>query len=133
MHSLYHQLKDSVDFLTVYILEAHAQDEWPISSSRFDPKQEMILVEQPKFTLDRITLAKQFIERHSYELPVLVDKIDNAFEEVYAPWPLRFYIVYNGVLVYKAQPVNCTYRIETFRDAVVQYARLYSEAHPRAT
>jgi hypothetical protein len=34
---------------------------------------------------------------------MLVDPIDNPFDAVFAPWPIRFYILQGGVLRYKAQ------------------------------
>jgi len=30
--------------------------------------------------------------------------MDNTFEKKYAPWPVRIYVVQNGILTYIAQP-----------------------------
>jgi hypothetical protein len=40
-------------FLTVYIAEAHAQDEWPMGDH--------VLINQPKLLVDRREIARQFV------------------------------------------------------------------------
>jgi len=93
-----------VDFVVVYITEAHAQDEWPIG----DP----LKINQPVTDAERVGIARQFAEDYDLQLPVLVDLVANHFEEAYAAWPIRFYVLEEGQslgragpkLVYKAQP-----------------------------
>jgi len=86
----------------VYITEAHAQDEWPIG----DPLQ----INQPVTDAERVGVARQFAEDYEIQLPVLVDSVSNQFEEAYAAWPIRFYVLEESSegegpkLVYKAQP-----------------------------
>ncbi|GMH54801.1 hypothetical protein TrST_g3682, partial [Triparma strigata] len=86
----------SVDFLVVYIEEAHAQDEWPISSSRYAEKP--VLINQPTTVEERIAVCKIFLS--SYNVPesgpnfqVIVDdpSTNNAFSAAYAPWPFRLF------------------------------------------
>jgi hypothetical protein len=36
--------------------------------------------------------------------PTVLDDIDNGFENGFASWPVRFYIVENGTMAVKAQP-----------------------------
>ena len=81
----------NIDFTIVYITEAHAQDEWPISSARDSPNGKPILVNQHKTMEDRIKAAKEFVK--AFKLPrtfrVLVDNMDNEFMDQYASWPFR--------------------------------------------
>lgn len=95
----------TADFVVVYITEAHAQDEWPIG----DPLQ----INQPLTDAERVGVARQFAADYEIQIPVLVDSVTNQFEQAYAAWPIRFYVLedcsdnlgQNGVkLVYKAQP-----------------------------
>jgi hypothetical protein len=122
LHYLYdHFTPRGVDFITVYILEAHAQDQWPISSSRFTPSGQPVIYNQPKTNEERLAVAKDFIREFNFRIPIVIDDISNPFEEVYACWPLRFYIIKDGILVYKAQPKNCTYDLGELYDNIVKH------------
>ena len=66
----------------IYITEAHAQDEWPISSSRYTPDRQPIIVNQPKTSQARITLAQQFVAKFDCRVPTLVDPIEDPFMHV---------------------------------------------------
>jgi hypothetical protein len=46
-------------------------------------------------------------------MPLAVDPIGEAFDAIYAPWPLRFYIADTAsrTLMFKAQPSDCSYDI----------------------
>ena len=69
-------------FQAVYIRESHARDEWPVGLpfSAFDA---------PKTLEERCGLAQRFVDmwRLSKNIPVLVDSMDNAFNDAYAAWP----------------------------------------------
>lgn len=85
-----------VNFVAVYIVEAHAIDEWPVG----DP----LKITQPISTLERCGLARSFIKSYNLQIPMLVDNIDNGFSTNWAAWPVRFYVVHEKKLVFKAQP-----------------------------
>jgi hypothetical protein len=103
----------------IYIEEAHAQDEWPISSCRLSKKGlsaasaagecgggargAPVIYLQQKTIGDRLAAARDFVR--DYEVPlqpeaapaapgvlVVADQIANGFETTYAAWPLRWYI-----------------------------------------
>jgi len=59
---------------------------------------------QTKTIEDRLAVAKEFIDDFQFEIPVVVDSVENNFEKKYAPWPLRAFVIKNGTLIYKAQP-----------------------------
>ena len=75
------------DFAFVYIEEAHATDEWPISSSRYTPDNQIVSVEQPKLASERVKLAQRFMRTFGLgtEMKVLVDDPQNGnqFEAAY--------------------------------------------------
>jgi len=85
-----------VNFVTVYIVEAHAIDEWPVG----DP----LKITQPLSTIERCGVARAFVRAYDLKVPMIVDVISNDFSETYAAWPIRFYVIENEKLVYKAQP-----------------------------
>jgi len=104
LHELQEKCKDKAEFRLVYIMEAHAQDEWPICSSRCSPGGKKVTYNQPKSIQERISVAKDFMDALQIKIPMIVDTMDNSFEDLYAAWPLRAYIIRDGRIVYKAQP-----------------------------
>lgn len=115
--------KNTTDFAFVYIEEAHATDEWPISSSRYVPDNEIISVKQPRLVSERVALAQRFVQTFGLgsELKVLVDDPKgNAFQAAYAPWPIRIYVIENGRMEYISSPENCTHDVEELKVWLLQ-------------
>lgn len=115
--------KNTTDFAFVYIEEAHATDEWPISSSRYMPDNEVVSVKQPRLVSERVSLAQRFVQTFGLgsELKVLVDDPQgNAFQAAYAPWPIRIYVIENGRMEYISSPENSTHNIEELKDWLLQ-------------
>lgn len=81
------EFSTSNDFAFVYIEEAHASDEWPISSSRYMPNNTVVSVRQPKLAIDRVALAQNFINLFALgsEMKIFVDDPEkgNPFESAY--------------------------------------------------
>ena len=98
MHAQY---GSNVNFLTVYIKEAHPTDEWQMKVN----EKENVCYAQPKTTRDRVAIANDFVKRFQFHLPLLVDPIENPANTVYAGWPERFYVIdEKGTIVYKGGP-----------------------------
>ena len=72
-----------------------------------------MVVDQPR-TLDaRLGLARRFKADYGIESPLLVDDpADEAFERLYAPWPLRLYVVRGATLAWIAEPDGATFVVE---------------------
>lgn len=51
-----------------------------------------------------MSIAKMFVKKHDYQLPMLVDTMDNKFQQTFAAWPIRYYVIHKGKVVFKAQP-----------------------------
>ena len=88
------------DFVFLYIVEAHASDEWPmpVGGGR-EPYP------QPKSLPERAARAAEYVADYGLELPVYVDCMSNAFESAYAAWPERFFVIDTGVIAFISQPV----------------------------
>ena len=98
MHEKY---GEQAAFLTVYVKEAHPEDEWQMDSN----EKESVCYKQPKTLEDRVAIANDFVKRFDYGVPIAVDPIDNPANSVYAGWPERFYIVdEGGKIAYKGKP-----------------------------
>jgi type I thyroxine 5'-deiodinase len=60
---------------------------------------------QPRSTAERVAIARDFVERFGYPLPLLVDPIENPANAIYAGWPERLYILdERRTIVYKGDP-----------------------------
>lgn len=118
-HEMHKHFKASCDFLCVYTAEAHAQDEWPISSGRYHDNIPVNFINQPKTTEERLQVAESFLQRYpDFTLPMVIDPVGEPFDQVYCAWPIRFYVLQSDAkaggapkLVYKAQPSDCSYDI----------------------
>jgi iodothyronine deiodinase-like protein len=98
---MHEQYGERVRFQTVYIREAHPLDEWQMDSN----EKEDVCYRQPRSLGDRMTIARDFVKRFHYPVPLAVDRMDDPVEKVYAGWPERFYIIdTRGVIVYKGEP-----------------------------
>jgi len=93
--------------LVIYIAEAHARDEWPVGKT-------ISCVDQPTTLTQRLDNAKQFTKSFNFQMPMLVDNMDNTFHATYGSWPFRFYIIHDGKVVLKAEPsqTNFAYNID---------------------
>lgn len=121
MH-LYARYSRSCNFICVYIAEAHAKDEWPISSSRGSATGSPVHVAQHRTIDDRLEAARAFVRDYNLtQFPMVVDPIDNPFDTVFAAWPLRFYVVRDGILEFKAQPKDATYSFAHLEDHLRAY------------
>ena len=98
MHKKY---GDRVDFVTVYIKEAHTEDEWQMDSN----VEQNICYPQPKTTAQRLRIANDFTKRFHFPIPLLVDPIENRANATYAGWPERIYILdERRRIIYKGEP-----------------------------
>jgi hypothetical protein len=120
--------RNAAEWKFVYIAEAHAMSEWPVRSARFNRGRGPVLVEkQPTKASERCELARRFASDFdipidsSSHLELLVDnpELGDPFEEAYAPWPLRLYVIRGGVVEWIAQPKNCSFDL-----AVVELMKL---------
>jgi hypothetical protein len=102
--------------------------EWPVRSARFNRGRGPVLVEkQPTKSSERCELARRFASDFdisidsSGPLELLVDnpELGDPFEEAYAPWPLRLYVIRDGVVEWIAQPKNGSFTL-----AVVELMKL---------
>jgi len=86
--------------MTVYIKEAHPEDEWQMDVN----EKEGVCYPQPRTLEERVAIAKDFQGKFRYAIPMLVDGIDNRADSLYAGWPERLYILdEDGRVAYKGE------------------------------
>lgn len=92
------KFEEHAEFLTIYIREAHPEDEWQMTSN----EEEDVCYAQPKTIGQRVGIANDFIERFDFQIDLLVDPIENPADDIYAGWPERLYVIdVDGTIAYK--------------------------------
>ena len=98
INELSQQYNDQFAFYFVYIKEAHATDGRP---SRGNERMG-IGFKQPTTYVERELIAKTCQRQIDLTMPVLVDRLDNAVERLFAGAPNRTYLIdQNGIVLYK--------------------------------
>jgi len=99
LHDLYEQYQDKVQFLMIYIREAHPVDGWWFGGGpqaklikRYAPKVAMDVYD-PKTLEERRAVAGQCEDALQFGVRTYVDDMDDAVNEAYAAWPTRLYLV----------------------------------------
>jgi len=96
-----------VDFLLVYVAEAHATDLWPIRCSRANGDRGPVNIPSHQDDSDRALAAAQFVKNFGLQdnFRVFVDPLpDEEFEKNYAPWPVRIFCLDGDKLSYISEP-----------------------------
>lgn len=92
LHELWKRHRDRVDFVVVYIREAHPEDGWVVSMNR----DQEIAFDDPKTDAERADVAEACAIRLQIEIPVVVDAVDDAIARAYGALPDRLYLIGRG-------------------------------------
>ena len=99
LHDLYAQYHQSVEFLVIYIREAHPVDGWWLGRGlpgfflRLSGSKAATDVVDPKTLEERRGVAGQCGAALQYGIRTYVDEMDDAVNMVYAAAPTRLYLV----------------------------------------
>jgi hypothetical protein len=106
---LYKTYGNQVEFLLVYIREAHPDSILPTLQ---DGKEVFAKIEQTKTLEQRAEVARQCTAVLHLSMPTVVDKPDNQVNAAYAGWPDRLYIVgKDGEIGYKGGPGPAGFKV----------------------
>ena len=98
---MYNAYKDRVNFLFVYIREAHPADGWVSPLNERDG----IRIDQPTTCEERAQVANLCTVNLKVTVPTVVDTIDDEVATAYSAFPDRIYIVNaEGNIGYKGRP-----------------------------
>jgi iodothyronine deiodinase-like protein len=90
-----------VQFLAVYILEAHPSDVWQMESNI----KQGVVFRSPRDEQEREQLAGTCVRKLGIKFPAVVDGFNNATEKAYTGWPDRIYLIDSaGRIVFKSKP-----------------------------
>lgn len=106
-------------FLTVYLEEAHAKDEWYLPDSPDAHEGGRTCVLNHKTIQDRIDAAIAFKKNFSYKSEVVCDSFDEHMNHRFDAWPEKLYIILNGVVVYEGGNGPFDYKLCEVQDWLI--------------
>lgn len=116
---LYRAYGAHADFITIYIREAHANDEWKLFGVNADLPAytaEGVCYPQPRTLAERLEVAERFAQHHAYHIPLFIDGMKNSAMRAFAAWPKRLYIVNRGAIAYRGGVNPFNYSPEDVKD-----------------
>jgi hypothetical protein len=116
LNKLYEQYRDKVEFLVVYITEAHPSDVWQMESN----VKEKVVFASPRNEDERASVAGSCVRKLGIEIPALLDEFGNSTENAYTAWPDRIYVIdRNGKVAYKSKPGPFGFKSDELKAALV--------------
>lgn len=110
-----------MEFLAVYILEAHPSDVWQMQSNVRDN----VVFQSPKNYGEREEVGRMCVSRLGIKFPAVIDGFDNTTEKAYTGWPDRLYLIDTaGRIVYKSRPGPFGFVPEELKKALGQVSAL---------
>jgi len=101
LNKWYAEHKDKAEFVIVYVREAHPDDGWQVSAN----KKDSVVYKAPETYEQRKAIAKACEVGLSLDIPIVIDKMDDAVEKAYSGWPDRIYVVdKDGKLAFVGAP-----------------------------
>lgn len=102
LEALYRQRKEQVEFLRVYVREAHPSDAHAPTGTN---ARAGILIKQPVTMDERCQVAMRCTTDLRIDTPMVVDGIDNRVGKAYGGWPDRLYLIdREGRVAYQGGP-----------------------------
>jgi len=89
VNEIYREFKDRMDFYLIYIQEIHLSDGWWVPAN----EQDEVLVTQPTTADERAEVAGVRMINLNFEIPMLLDNMDNEMGGKYAAMPEWLYII----------------------------------------
>lgn len=96
-----------VDFVLVYIREAHAEEEWQMKTNYMQSAAHKTLE-------DRQESAQTFKELFDPKCDIYLDSMDDCLLKWYGAYPERIYAILDGIIIYQGSPGPQGYDIEGF-------------------
>ncbi len=115
LHEIWERYRDRVDFVVVYIREAHPEEGWVIQMNR----DQDIAIHDPTTDEERNEVATTCAVRLQIRMPVVVDKLDDEIARAYGALPDRLYLIGKGGRVaFRGEPGPFGFQPETLESAI---------------
>lgn len=128
LHELYEQYHEQVQFLSIYIREAHPKDGWWLGRRltrrlfrAYAPKASMDHYD-PQTMEERRAVAGECETALQYGIRTYVDEMDDRVNKAYAAWPTRLYLIgLDGRVVYAGGLGPYDFRPAKLKAAIESY------------
>jgi hypothetical protein len=105
-----------VQFLGVYVREAHPTNGWRMESN----DRVGISILQPRLETERIGIAKKCCATLEMSMPLLVDEIDDRVGHLYSGMPDRLYLIdRDGRIVYKGGRGPFGFKVRELEQSII--------------
>jgi hypothetical protein len=130
LHELYEQYHEQVQFLCIYIREAHPIDGWWLGRRltrglfrAYAPQASMEHYD-PKTIAERRAVAGECEAALQYGIRTYVDEMDDRVNIAYAAWPTRLYLIgLDGRVVYAGGLGPYDFKPAKLKSAVDDYLK----------
>lgn len=106
-------------FLTIYIEEAHAVDEWWLPHAPEANIGGKACIKQHHTIAGRIAAAQKFVDDLQFPIETVCDAMNNEASLFFGGWPERLYIVEKGVIVYQGGLGPFDYKLAEVKDWLI--------------
>ena len=115
VNEIYREFQNQMDFYIVYIQEIHPTDGWQLPANERDE----VLFTQPMNANERAEIAGVCMLHLKFEMPMLLDNMENEVDLKYAALPERLYIVNAaGKIVHRSRMGPWGFDTEEWRVAI---------------
>ena len=132
IQEIYEHYHEVVEFLNIYIREAHPIDGWwlgrrltkPIIRRLFSYPKASMEHYDPKSIQERRAVAGECETALRYGIHTYVDEMDDRVNRAYAAWPTRLYLVgLDGKVVYRGGLGPYDFKPAKLKAAIDQYLK----------
>ena len=124
LNQIYETYKNDVEFLLIYIHEAHPSDGWQTPQNLYDA----VIYQAPSDDDERSEIANTCQIELDLMMPMLVDGIDNAVEEAYVSEPIRMYMIdRKGILTFNGAPGPAGFNPDDWEVAIQEQLAIAAE------
>ena len=111
MNEIFRTYSERVNFLCVYIREAHPTDGWAVPDN--------VDYAEPKTIEERAAVARVCKLRLNLEMPMLLDNMDNAVDDLYNALPERLYVLdKEGRVAWRSVAGSFGFDVEAWAEAI---------------
>jgi type I thyroxine 5'-deiodinase len=117
VNEIYREFRDRMDFYLVYIQEIHPSDGWQVPANINDG----ILHTQPTTDDERAEMAGVCMLNLKFDMPLLLDNMENEVDQKYAALPERLYVIDSeGLVAYRSDMGPWGFDAEAWRAAIAE-------------
>ena len=115
LHEIWERHRDRVDFVVVYVREAHPEEGWVITMNR----DQGIAINDPTTNAERSEVAETCAIQLKIRMPVVVDEVDDEIARAYGALPDRLYLIGRGGRVaFQGEPGPFGFKPEALEAAI---------------